>query len=274
MEVTGRASVHSRVLVGVLVGVCVLAFVSCQPTSEEVRNPHTSPADVAAGARFFRARCGLCHGVDGTGGRGPDLTRRVFRHGGSDAALHTTVKDGIPRSGMPPSFFLPEESVWQVVAFIRSINRQAVVEPVPGNAENGEELYRVKGDCVRCHMVNGEGGRFGPDLSDVGGLRSVEFLRRSVVEPNADVDMAYWSVEVVLRDGSILSGLRLNEDSFSIRVIDVTGQLHSLWKEDVQDVKVLRDSAMGAYPEGVFMAAELDDLVAYMASLRKEVEEQ
>jgi putative heme-binding domain-containing protein len=123
-------------------------------------------------------------------------------------------------------------------------------------------------------MVDGEGGRFGPDLSDVGALRSSEFLRKSVVEPNADVDMAFWSAEVVLGDGSMLSGIRLHEDSFSIRVIDITGQLHSLWKQEVQDVKVLKNSVMGSYGDAVFPDDELDDLVAYMVSLRKEVERQ
>ena len=59
-------------------------------------NPYTAPEDVAAGGRIYRSHCAVCHGIDGEGGRGTNLTTGMFRHGSSDDDLFKTVSEGIP----------------------------------------------------------------------------------------------------------------------------------------------------------------------------------
>ena len=94
----------------------------------ETRNPHavirnvrTTPADIQVGATLFRSRCAECHAPDGSGGRGPPLTGRQFTHGESDWAVYRTIRFGIPNTAMGPHP-LPDTAVWQLEAFVRSID--------------------------------------------------------------------------------------------------------------------------------------------------------
>src|SRR5262249_9716262 len=160
-----------------------------QPTVS--RNPFTSPADVSAGAKTFRSHCAPCHGLNGEGGRGPNLTTGVFFHGSSDLDLLNNISDGIAGTEMPGLFYSPDR-VWQIVAFIRSLNSGNEIKPA-ADVARGREIFRSKG-CDRCHRVDGVGGRLGPDLSDIGRTRSPAHLRTAVVDPNADVPQRYWVV--------------------------------------------------------------------------------
>ena len=232
----------------------------------EVGNPHTSRADVTIGAGLFRSHCAQCHGLAGIGGRGPNLTLGEFRHGSSDAALLRTVKEGIQGTQMPGSYFDPDK-LWRVVAYVRSLSESPRVTDLPGSREEGEELFRGRGACLQCHLVRGEGGRLGPDLSDIGSRRSPEFLKISLAKPNAHVDPRYWSLRVVEKSGKTLQGIRLNEDPYSLQMMDVDENLRSLRKRDVE-IHLEKTSWMPPY-EGVFSPGEQDDIVAYLDSLRR-----
>jgi putative heme-binding domain-containing protein len=238
----------------------------------DLRNPSTSPSDVAAGARIFRSHCAECHGLKGEGGRGPSLTMGQFRHGSSDGALLRTIMKGIPGTEMPGVYF-EEHQVWQIVAFVRSLSARPVPRSLHGSPANGEKLFRGKGGCAGCHMVNGTGGRQGPDLSDIGARRSPEHLRTSLLEPNKEVLPAYWSLRLVLRDGSARSGFRLNEDTYSIQMLALDGSLHSFLKTDLRDTQISKTSLMPSYGKKL-SGAEVDDLIAYLASLRRKVRDE
>src|SRR5437867_6228607 len=112
----------------------------------EVKNPHTTPADIAAGAKIFRAHCAECHGLKGEGGRGPNLTTGVFFHGSRDADLLKNISDGISGTAMPSTFFSADQ-VWQVIAYVRSLSQRGSAERPPGAAAVGETLFRDKG-CI------------------------------------------------------------------------------------------------------------------------------
>ena len=235
--------------------------------TDQIRNPYTSPADVTAGAKIFRSHCAVCHGLKGSGGRGPDLTRGEFRRGSSDAALLRTISKGIPGTEMGGIFF-SDNQIWQVVTFVQSLSASGARQNLPGDIASGKKLFRDKGGCFQCHMVNGEGGRLGPDLSDVGARRSPEFIRTSIVKPSEVIHLSYRVVRIVGKDGKKFSAIRLNEDTFSIQVMDMQENLLSLLKRDLQEIQQEKTSSMLNY-EHVFTTEELEHLTAYLYSLRR-----
>jgi cytochrome c oxidase cbb3-type subunit 3 len=233
----------------------------------QIRNPKTSPEDVAAGGRIFRSHCAECHGLHGEGGRGPDLTSGRFRHGESDAELLRTIMKGIPGSEMP-GIYMEDHQVWQIVSYVRSLSARSEDRTVPGDHPGGERLFGDKGGCAACHMVNGAGGRLGPDLSDIGALRSLEHLRESLLEPNKRVGGAWWTFHLKTAAGERITGLRLNEDTYSIQILDQKGNLRSFLKAELSETRVSKESSMPAYGS-TLTPGELDDLVAYLHSLRR-----
>jgi putative heme-binding domain-containing protein len=223
--------------------------------------------DDSAGERLFRLHCAECHGLDGQGGRGPDLTRGIYRHGSTDQALYRTISQGVTGTQMPATS-LSERQLLQIVSHVRGLAGSARVA-VSGDPAAGGKLFAGKGGCPKCHMVRGEGGSLGPDLTYIGSLRAPANLRASVLRPDEEIDSAYWAVEAVDKNGKIYSGIRLNEDSYTIQLLDVNENLHSLAKKDLQTLTIdKRKSRMPAYA-GVFTASELDDLVAYLYSLQR-----
>jgi cytochrome c oxidase cbb3-type subunit III len=230
-------------------------------------NPHTTAEDVAAGGRIFHAHCAVCHGPDGAGGRGANLTRGAFRHASSDEELYNIVAEGIPGTEMPGVFFNGTQ-LWQVVAYVRSLNERADRAALRGDAAKGKPLFFGKAGCQTCHMVDGEGGRMGPDLSLIGETRSAEHLRTSLLKPNERIFPYDRSVHAVTRDGKTITGRRLNEDTYSVQLIDSQQKLVSLLKDELAEYEVIRESTMPSY-EGKLSDAELDDLIAYLASLQR-----
>jgi cytochrome c oxidase cbb3-type subunit III len=218
-----------------------------------------------SGERLFHLHCAECHGPDAQGGSGPDLTRGVFRHGSTDEALYRTISRGLAGTPMPATT-LSDEQLWQIVRFVRRIAGGTRVK-VPGDPEAGVTLFFGKAGCTKCHMVRGKGGSFGPDLTFIGSLRSPSYLRSSILRPNEEINPAYWSVEAIDQNGTAYSGIRLNEDTYSIQMIDGKENLHSLAKKDLRILRV--DKNKSRMPTYVFIDSEIDDLVAYLYSLER-----
>ena len=149
---------------------------------EDLANPFNSPADAEAGGRIFHSHCAVCHGPEGSGGKATDLTRGRFRHGSSDSELYKTVSEGIPGTEMPGIFFNGKQ-MWQIVAYVRSLSEGKAAEQIDGDIAAGRTLFFGKGGCANCHRVNGEGSRSGPDLSDIGAMRSLAHLEAALVDP-------------------------------------------------------------------------------------------
>ena len=243
-----------------LISACALSPAAQQPT---IQNPHTSRADVQAGAHLYRAFCAICHEFDGRGlpGQGPEI-RTASPGRSTDEQLYPTIKNGFPPE--MPQISFSEKERWQVVAFVQTL-RQA--SKTAGDPAAGAALFRGKGECLGCHKVQGNGGPFGPELSEIGALRSVEELRISILASNEDVSSAYWRVRAVTKDGERVTGRRLNEDTYSVQLLDSNEQLRSLMKSDLQNFEIDSNSMMPSY-EGKLNEREIDDLVAYLATLR------
>ena len=230
----------------------------------EVRNPRTSPEDVALGEKTFRSHCAACHGYKGDGGRGPNLSTGVFYHGSTDANLLANISNGIAGTEMPGLFYSPDR-VWQVVAYLRSLNAASNTQ-TEKNVADGEKLF-AKNGCDNCHRINGVGGSLGPDLSEIGKTRAREHLRQAITEPNADVRNRYWLVSATAADGNKRQGFLMNEDTYSVQFIDMSQQLQSLQKSELKAFKIDKTSTMPSY-KSKLTEAEVDQLVNYLSSLR------
>jgi putative heme-binding domain-containing protein len=227
-----------------------------------------SRVDLASGQRLFGVHCARCHGAKGEGSRGPALTRPKLPRAPDDAALLKVIEQGIRGTEMPGAGAMSDHEMRQAAAYVRSLGK-VPMKPVPGDPAHGAQIFRGKGNCTGCHSLNGEGGVVGPDLSTIGGSRSASHLRESLIDPQAAVPEDYLLVTVVSKNGPSVTGQRLNEDSFSIQVLDNGGKSHSFWKSDVTSIDRQRGkSPMPSY-KGQLSDGELTDLVAYLASLKE-----
>jgi cytochrome c oxidase cbb3-type subunit 3 len=227
-------------------------------------NPFTSDADVQQGSALFQTNCTYCHGANGEGGRGADLTTGVYRHGSKDPELYTSIRFGIPGTEMAP-VRVTDDEVWKLVAFVRRLGSQGMMEKAPGDASAGRAVYQRSG-CIACHRIGNDGGNLGPELTDIGRRRGLQFLTESLVKPDADVPVAYRALQVVLKSGQTVSGIRLNRDDLSIQLRDTRDNLRSFLMENVQDVRYDKPSLMPSYAS--MNQKDLGDLVAYLNSLK------
>ena len=249
------------------------------------QNPLASdPKAAKAGEYEFRINCALCHGLGARGGgRGPDLTRAVKKHTHSDAEMFQVISNGIPGTAMPANgtngqgVGMTDEEIWQIITYIRSQEVKAPATPL-GNAAHGRELFYGDGNCALCHMVEGKGGRLGPDLTGVGGSRTRESLIDSVRNPSRrlawglteatkEFPQEYESVTVVTADGKTIKGVTLNEDSFSVQIMDAGEHIHLLEKDKLRSFEKSRQSAMPKYDADVLSDKELEDIVAFLVSV-------
>lgn len=245
----------------------------------EMRRFLADPAGLEKGRQLFEAHCVDCHGPGGLGSRGPTLAQPNLPRSGDDPTLVRIIQSGIPGTEMPRVMLQQGEAPY-IAAYVRKLG-QVPLEKVPGDPANGAELFQNKGACLNCHMRQGQGVPIGPDLSDIGQRRSAAFLRRSLTEPGAEIPQSFdpYRAEISLpknfmfirartKDGRDVAGIRVNENTYSIQLRDLTGELHSYYKKELTELHKDRGvSPMPAY-SGVFTPAELDDVVAYLVSLR------
>lgn len=235
---------------------------------------------VKEGASLFRANCSPCHGLNARGGgRGPDLSSGRWTHGSKDADIFRTITQGVPGTEMPANGFEDSE-IWAIIAYLRSLAppRQQLVA---GDPVRGKKIFSERGGCSNCHMVNGNGGRLGPDLSRVGAARSISYLVESIRNPDKELSsgmmdpnnhyglpLVYDSVTVITGDGQQITGIARNEDTFSVQLMGTDQTLYPLLKKDLKEVRHERKSLMPPYTEESLDAAHLRDLIAYLETLR------
>ena len=234
------------------------------------------PTDVESGRQIFTSLCVVCHGSEGGGGEAPSLNRPTLDRAPDDDTLRMLIKGGI-ENRMPAMRHLSDVEVRQVAAYVRSLGRTPSAPPV-GSVQEGRGVYERLG-CASCHIVNGEGGSFGPALSEIGSIRGAQYLRQSITEPAAALPrgtlrvpgrdfLEFLPVRVVTSDGRTIEGFRVNEDTLTIQVRDLSNQLHSFRKSDLRQLeKQVGKSLMPSFRARA-SDRELDDLVAYLASLR------
>ena len=204
----------------------------------------------------------------------PKLLRAVDRQ-----TLLDIIEDGIDGTEMPDAR-LQSKQARQVADWVQKLGRRPP-EPIRGDARRGQALYFGKAGCQVCHAIGGQGGSLGTDLTDIGVRRGAGYLLAALTDPEAalpksvssyreDVSIAQNFLQIRLRTraGEEIAGTRVNEDTFSIQVRDVGNRILSFWKSDLAELhKDWGRSPMPSYRESL-PPEELDDLVAFLASLR------
>ncbi len=225
-----------------------------------------SRVDIEAGARVYQGACVGCHGANGDQVGTVSLRTGRFRRAVTDQDLRSVITNGIPDGGMPPHKFAQPEMA-ALVAYLRNMGGFDGRVTTLGDATNGKLVFEGKGGCTRCHRVNGQGARVAPDLSDVGAQRAASALERSLLDPTAAMVPINRPVRIRTKDGRTINGRRLNEDTFTVQLIDETESLLTFDKADLREFSILLKSPMPSY-KNTLSQSEIADLVAFLVSLK------
>ena len=223
-------------------------------------------SDIERGSLVYSAQCHQCHGTNGDQVSGVDLRRGQFRRASSDEDLQRIIANGIPGTGMPP-VALQAQEMTGIIAFIRAGFDRAGRPIKIGVASRGRAIVEGKGGCLACHRIDGRGPRQAPDLSDIGLVRGAAAIHRTLTDPSACMMPINRPVRIVMKSGRIITGRRLNEDTFTVQLIDDKEQLHSLEKSAIRTMTAETKSPMPSYATSL-TAEELSDVIAYLLTLK------
>jgi PQQ-dependent dehydrogenase (methanol/ethanol family) len=231
---------------------------------EDLPNPVAGRPDaIAAGRKLYLEGCSGCHGPTAEGGRGPNLAQGDQIRGATNRHLVSVLTEGVKGSDMPPSG-LPNDKVWQIVAYLRNMTAVAFDSMATGDVQSGAALFFGEAGCANCHTIRGRGGFPGPDLSNIGRVRSFRQLRVSLLDPDAQIAEGYGGVTVTTQSGQTISGVARDNTNYAIQILDAHGDVHRLLKADLREVAVHKGSLMPQDFKLRLSAAEIDDLLAFL----------
>ena len=222
--------------------------------------------DIAHGASLYTARCSVCHGAQGDGIGGVNLRSGKYRNAITDRDLAGFIRAGSQTAGMPP-FALDDADMAGIIAYLRNMNSFDAATVKTGNVARGRAVFEGKGACTKCHRVGRLGSHVAPNLTDIGSVRSAGSIQRSLLEPTSQMMPINRPVRLVTKDGTVINGRRLNEDTYSIQVMDDRERLHSVRKDDVREFTIVKTSPMPSYKD-TLTSEELSDLLGYLLSLK------
>jgi cytochrome c oxidase cbb3-type subunit III len=232
-----------------------------KPFATSLERSASEPQLVQAGEHVFERNCVVCHGMGGAGGRGPTLQRARLPLAPDDAALCELIENGIPPE-MPDGTFLTDEDVNELVSYVRSLGKQQQV-PSTGDPAAGARVFQSSG-CPQCHIRDGRGEGVGPELTHLGDRRSARYVREAISAPASRLPAEFLMVRATTAAGEQITGIRVNEDTFSIQIKSVRGEYRSLDKRQLKSLdKLVGQTPMPAYA-GVLSEEELSNLVAYL----------
>ncbi len=222
--------------------------------------------DVENGRIQYQNNCIACHGANGDSQPGVDLGHGKFRRATSDDDIVSIITHGIPGTGMPPANFTESQAI-TIVAYLRSMAALSNVAVTTGDPVRGKQIFDGKAQCLTCHRVRTTGSRVGPDLTEIGMMRRPVELQLSLTDPDAEVLAVNRYYRVVTRDGQTITGRLLNEDTFSIQLLDTNEKLRTFKVADLREHAFIPKSTMPSYKDKL-TPDELADVIGYLVSLK------
>ena len=219
-----------------------------------------------SGQRTFASLCAGCHGLDGRGGEGPNITGSPRVQHLTNAQLGSIISDGVPGTGMPAFHSLREAQVRSLVQYLRALEGTQQPRVLPGDANRGRQIFFGKGECSSCHSIGGQGGFLGPDLSAYGSTKAAKEILEDAVKTNRIAPTGYKLAVATTREGNRLEGIIRNEDNFSVQMQTADGSFHFLQKSDLQTLEFLNHSLMPTNYAERLSHDELNDIVSYLMS--------
>lgn len=134
----------------------------------------------------------------------------------------------------------------------------------PGSAKNGATLFAT---CLACHKVGDTGGIIGPDLSGAGAM-STDALLHNILTPNAQMESGYYRHDIILQDGSKISGFLVEETKTQLSVQPIGTSVKIVSRGNISQHKITKSSLM---PEGLIdhlSDEQIADLFTYMRTLK------
>ncbi|MDA1371712.1 MAG: c-type cytochrome [Proteobacteria bacterium] len=255
-----------RSRLSILLSIIVTGPLVIQPSMAQDTGDHTYSSEaILAGLGVYNRQCALCHGPNGSSIDGINLSQGVFRTVVTDDDLRAVIADG-SAAGRMPSFLLSTDEMIGIVAYIRAgFDPEGIGASGIGDPARGKLLFEGKGECADCHRVNGVGPRTAPDLSNIGAIRSPTSLQRNIVDPATALLPINRPVRLVTRNEETILGRRLNEDSYSVQIIDSNEKLRSVRKSDLVTYEI--GDAPSKQPT-TLASDEVADVVAYLLTLR------
>jgi cytochrome c oxidase cbb3-type subunit III len=226
-------------------------------------------ADIAYGAALYASRCVTCHGTQGDAIGGVNLRSGTFRNAVIDRDLERFIRAGSP-AGMPP-FVLDAAEMSGIIAYLRNMNAFDTAAVKTGDAARGRAIFSGKGGCAGCHRAGATGSIVAPNLSDIGAVRSAGSIQRSLLDPASQMMPINRPVHVVTNSGAVVNGRRLNEDTYSLQMLDDGGNLRSFLKADLKEYRISTTSPMPSYKSSL-SGDELGDVLAYLLSLKGQLQ--
>lgn len=235
---------------------------------------------IAKGEKLFRKKksCFACHQLEDEGGLvGPDLSRAGFSY--TPEWIFTWI--GNPQSVKPeskmPNLGLNNEECRAITVFLASLEGEGIKKKwdayltSSGDPVKGKKLFfdsEGKANCGKCHMVNGQGGKVGPQLSFVGTSRTKAFLLESILNPKAVITSGYSSILILTKKGRFITGVKMNEDDSSIDLMDKEGNALHISKDDIKKYKTQKISIMPGNFKDILTQDEVRHLLAYLSALK------
>jgi cytochrome c oxidase cbb3-type subunit 3 len=244
----------------------VLVFIAVSPSAVHSQ-ADTKNAATERGRKQFAQSCGFCHGVDATGGRGPDLVRSpLVAHDQNGDLIGEVLRGGRPDKGMPALPLAPEQ-ISDIAAFLHdraleALHSSGVPSAYPaeklltGSSEAGKAFFEGAGGCKNCHTS-------AADLA--AGARkysSIEFESRMIYPGSKPL-----TAVVTLPSGEQIRGKAIHQDDFMIGVQGESGSYRSFARDKV---KVEIHDPMEAHRKLLdkLTQADMHNLFTYLYSLK------
>ena len=213
---------------------------------------------------MFAVRCAGCHGLDGRGGeRAPNIATKPEVRRMSDAQLAQVIANGIPDFGMPAFRLIGPNQINSVIRYVRTLQGAGALVQFAGDAQRGKAIFFGKAECSSCHMISGQGGFLGSDLSAFGqSLTPAEI--RNAITGQTPTSTGPKTATAITMAGQQITGVVRNEDNFSIQLQTSDGKFHFVTKSELRELRYDKGQTMPSDYGQRLTPQELDDLAKYL----------